>query len=69
MFMNQNPLKKEKVGNSPLLSVYANFDLKRTRFYVMYHHFNQSDGRYLWAPGYTINPKSIRFGISWNFYD
>ena len=69
MFMNQNTLKKEKVGNYPLLSVYANFDLKRTRFYVMYHHFNQSDGRYFWLPNYPMNPASIRFGLSWNFYD
>ena len=69
MFMNQNAQKEEKVGNYPLLSVYANFDLKRTRFYVMYHHFNQSDGRYFWSPNYPMNPASIRFGLSWNFYD
>jgi len=69
MFMNQNALKKKKIGDYPLVSVYANFDLKRTRFYVMYHHINQSDGRYFWAPGYPINPKSLRFGLSWNFYD
>ncbi len=69
MFMNQHQQKKEKVGNYPLLSVYANFDLKRTRFYVMYHHFNQSDGRYFWSPNYPMNPASIRFGLSWNFYD
>lgn len=69
MFMNQNSLKKTKIGNYPLMSVYANFDLKRTRFYVMYHHANQSDGRYFWAPGYPMNPASIRFGLSWNFYD
>lgn len=69
MFMNQNSLKKTKIGNYPLISVYANFDLKRTRFYVMYHHANQSDGRYFWAPGYPMNPASVRFGLSWNFYD
>ena len=69
MFTSQNALKKTKVGNYPVLSAYINFDLKHTRFYVMYHHLNQSDGRYLWAPGYPINPKSIRLGISWNFYD
>lgn len=68
-FMNQNAAKKVKVGNYPLVSVYANFDLKRTRFYVMYHHANQSDGRYFWGPGYPMNPSSIRFGLSWNFYD
>ncbi|MDE5740022.1 MAG: putative porin [Bacteroidaceae bacterium] len=69
MFMNQNALKKTKIGNYPMISVYANFDLKRTRFYVMYHHANQSDGRYFWAPGYPMNPSSIRFGLSWNFFD
>ena len=68
-FMNQNPLKTVKIGNYPLFSVYVNFDLKRTRFYAMYHHANQSDGRYLWAPGYPMNPVSMRFGLSWNFYD
>ena len=68
-FMNQNPAGKVKIGNYPLISVYANFDLKRTRFYVMYHHANQSDGRYLWAPGYPMNPSSMRFGLSWNYYD
>ena len=69
MFMNQNSLKKVKIGNYPMFSVYANFDLKRTRFYVMYHHANQSDGHYFWGPGYPMNPASIRFGLSWNFYD
>ena len=69
MFTSQNALTKTKVGNYPVLSAYINFDLTHTRFYVMYPHLNQSDGRYLWAPGYPINPKSIRLGISWNFYD
>ena len=69
MFMNQNSPKKVKIGNYPMFSVYANFDLKRTRFYVMYHHANQSDGHYFWGPGYPMNPASIRFGLSWNFYD
>lgn len=69
MFMNQHAQNKVKIGNYPLISVYANFDLKRTRFYVMYHHLNQNDGRYFWAPNYPMNPSSIRFGLSWNFYD
>ena len=68
-FMLQNANNKKKVGNYPLISVYANFDLKRTRFYVQYYHINQSDGRYLWLPGYPMNPGGLHFGISWNFYD
>lgn len=69
MFMNQNSLAQEKVGNYPITSVYVNFDLKKTRFYVQYYHANQSDGRYFWAPHYPINPSTVRFGLSWNFYD
>ena len=68
-FMTQNKDNEIKIGNYPILSVYANFDLKRTRFYVQYYHANQSDGRYFWAPGYPVNPSCIRMGISWNFYD
>ena len=69
MFMNQNTLKKEEIGNYPILSAYVNFALKRTRFYVQYYHANQGTGRYFWAPHYPINPSSVRFGLSWNFYD
>ena len=68
-FMLQNANNKKKVGNYPLVSIYANFDLKRTRFYVQYYHINQSDGRYFWLPGYPMNPGGLHFGISWNFYD
>ena len=68
-FMLQNPDRREKIGNYPLVSVYANLDLKRTRFYIQYYHANQSDGRYFWLPGYPMNPSGIHMGISWNFYD
>ena len=68
-FMLQNANNRKKVGNYPLVSIYANFDLKRTRFYVQYYHVNQSDGRYFWLPGYPMNPGGLHFGISWNFYD
>jgi len=68
-FMLQNANNKKKVGNYPLVSIYANFDLKRTRFYVQYYHINQSDGRYFWLPGYPMNPGGLHFGISWNFYN
>ncbi|MBO4452274.1 MAG: putative porin [Bacteroidaceae bacterium] len=68
-FMLQNANNKKKVGNYPLISIYANFDLKRTRFYLQYYHINKSDGRYFWLPGYPMNPGGLHFGISWNFYD
>ena len=68
-FTTQNPNTRIKIGNYPLISAYANFALKRSRFYVQYYHANQSDGRYFWAPHYPMNPSGVHFGISWNFYD
>ena len=69
MFTVQNSQKYVNIGNYPLVSLYANFALKRSRFYLQYYHANQSTGRYFWAPGYPMNPTTLRFGISWNFYD
>lgn len=68
-FMIQNKANQIEIGNYPLISVYANIDLKRLRAYIQYYHANQSTGRYFWAPGYPMNPSALNFGISWNFYD
>lgn len=68
-FTTQNEAKRVKIGNYPILSAYANFELKRARFYVQYYHANQGTGRYFWAPNYPVNPVGIHFGLSWNFYD
>lgn len=68
-FTTQHPDKRIKIGNYPIVSLYANLHLKRCRFYLQYYHFNQSEGRYFWAPHYPVNPKGLHFGISWNFYD
>lgn len=60
-----------KIGGYPIVNVYANLHLKRTRFYVMMYHVNQgiSKPNYFLAPHYPINPRVIKFGLSWNFYD
>ena len=68
-FANQDKTYRMKIGNYPILTAYVNFHLKRTRFYLMYYHANQSDGNYFWAPHYPIAPSHIKFGLSWNFYD
>lgn len=59
------------IGNYPVMNVYANFHLKRTRFFVEYFHLNQAfmKGEYYSMPGYPINPMIMKTGISWNFYD
>lgn len=69
MFCNQDPSHVEKIGNFPIISIYANFDLKKCRFYVQYYHANAGTNRYFWAPGYPASPTGVHFGLSWNFYD
>ena len=58
-----------KIGNYPIINAYANFHLKRTRFYLMASHVNYSSGsgNPFLVPHYPINRMVIRFGISWNF--
>ena len=70
-FYQQNQSDKIEIGNYPIANIYANFLLKQTRFYVMYHHINEGTGnmRYFLAPHYPISPKALWFGLSWNFYN
>jgi len=67
-FYNQNTTK---VGNFPVVSVYANFHLKQARFFIEYYHINQlfSNDAYFSMPLYPINPAIMKLGISWNFYN
>ena len=67
-FYNQ---KTNEIGNYPVLSVYANFHLKKSRFFFEYNNL----GRYFlqgWGyhmPNYPINPPMFKMGLSWNFYN
>lgn len=60
-----------ELGGYPIVNLYANFHLKRTRFFVMAYHVNQgiSEPNYFLAPHYPINQRLIKVGLSWNFYD
>ena len=60
-----------QIGGYPIVNVYANLHLKRTRFYVMMYHVNQgmSSPNYFLSPHYPSNPRVLKFGLSWNFYD
>lgn len=62
---------KMKVGNYPVMNVYINAHLKRTRFFVQYYHLNQlfMKGDYYSMPYYPINPATLKMGLTWNFYD
>ncbi len=60
-----------EIGGYPIVNVYANLHLKRTRIFAMMYHVNQGSGKanYFLAPHYPINPRLFKIGISWNFYD
>lgn len=62
---------KIKIGNYPVMNVYFNAHLKRTRFFAQYYHVNQlfMSGDYYSLPYYPLNPATFRMGITWNFYD
>lgn len=68
-FVNQNSLNYKEIGGYPLVSIYAAIDLKQLRAYIQYYHVNQSAGEYFWAPGYPMDPATLRLGFNWNFYN
>ena len=57
------------IGNYPIINAYANFHLKRTRFYIMASHINYKagSGNPFLVPHYPLNRLTFRLGISWNF--
>lgn len=62
---------RTKVGEYPVVNVYAIFHLKQTRFFVMMSHVNAGSGSrdYFFTPHYPLNQRIFRFGVSWNFYN
>ncbi len=63
--------RERKIGNYPVVDAFANFHLKRANIFVKFDHINQGypDNNYFHTIGYPINPRGVRFGVSWNFYD
>ena len=73
VFHTQNSSSMVKVGNYPMINVYANCVLRDVRFYVMVYHVNSGmDGDFggpFWAPHYPMAPRMFKMGISWTFFD
>jgi len=66
-FYNQTDTK---CGNFLFANLYANFKLKKARFYVMYSHANHGligNNNYFAIPHYPLNPHRIQFGVSVDF--
>lgn len=70
-FYNQHADDRIEIGGFPMVNVYANLHLKRTRFFLMMYHVNAGSGtsNYFLAPHYPLNPRMFKFGLSWNFFD
>lgn len=70
-YMNQDITRRIKIGNYPIINAYVNCQLKHMRFYIMMSHINQGMGNKneFYAPHYPVNPKIIKFGLSWNLYN
>ncbi|MBQ7448746.1 MAG: putative porin [Paludibacteraceae bacterium] len=62
----------KKVGNYPILGVYANFypKLIKLKFFINFTHFNyyfMKNKDYYTMPNYPLNPPVIRAGLAWHF--
>lgn len=67
-FYVQNEMK---IGNYPVMNLYLNAHLKRTRFFAQYYHVNHlfMKGDYYSMPYYPLYPSIFKMGLTWNFYD
>ncbi|TWV09809.1 hypothetical protein FQ707_13865 [Bacteroidaceae bacterium HV4-6-C5C] len=67
----QSATDQVEIGGYPIVNVYANLHLKRTRFFVMMYHVNQGMGNRnsFLVPHYPINPRLLKLGLSWNMFD
>lgn len=60
----------KKCGNFAFMNAYANMKLSKTRFFVMFSHFNQGmfgGNDYFSIPHYPLNPRRLQIGVSVDF--
>ena len=70
-FHLQNRETRYKLGGYPMVNAYVNLHLKRTRIFVQMYNLVQKTGEnsYFYSPHYPLNPRLLKIGISWNFFD
>lgn len=63
--------RTRKIGNYPFIDVFLNAKWKRTNLFIKLDHANQGmiDNQYFTALHYPYNPRMVKFGLSWMFYD
>lgn len=70
-YVNQDAARRIKIGSYPIVNAYINCNLKHMRFYIMMSHVSSGMGNrnMFLAPHYPINPRILKFGLSWNLYN
>ena len=62
--------QEKKLGNYPFMNAYADMKLYKTRFFVMYSHFNRGlfgSNDYFGALHYPMNPSRFQLGGTVDF--
>lgn len=67
-FYNQ---KVKKIGDYPVVDIFADLKWKRAILFLKYEHINQGmpNNEYFSALHYPLNQRIFKFGVSWIFYD
>lgn len=60
-----------QTGNYPVINVFLNLKLKRTRIFVGFDHVNYGlmNYDYFISPYYPMNIRMFKYGIAWTFYN
>jgi hypothetical protein len=60
-----------RIGEYPFLDGFLNWKVKRTRFFLKYTNSlaGLAGYNYFTTYGYPMNPRTLKFGLSWTFYD
>jgi len=68
VFYVQNEIQ---TGNYPVINVFANIKIKRTRIFVGFDHLNYGlmGYDYFVSPYYPMNIRMFKYGIGWTFYN
>jgi hypothetical protein len=63
--------RTRKLGNYPFIDVFLNAKWKRTNLFIKFDHANQGviNNQYFTTFHYPYNPRMVKFGLSWMFYD
>ncbi|MCO5247550.1 MAG: putative porin [Chitinophagales bacterium] len=63
---------EDKLSFYPLIDIFFNLQIKRTRLFFVMQNISQGllgkKGYYV-APDYPATPRALRLGVSWQFYD